>query len=69
MSYMAHMNCYSYALWEQLSDVMDTLTGDKRNKCRFLLKEGMQLGKHLLTSDKNFLDLFAKTVATAVSLC
>lgn len=69
MSYMACMNRYSYALWEQLSDMMDTFPNDKRTKCRFLQKEGMQLGKKLLTSAKHLLDLFAKMASSAVSLC
>lgn len=61
------MSSYSYALWEQLLDVMDTLS-DKKTKCWFLQKEGMQIGKQLLTWTKHVLDLFAKTVTSAVSL-
>lgn len=49
--------------------VMDALPDDKRTKCRFLQKEGMQLDMQLLTSAKHVQDLFVKTVTFAVSLC
>lgn len=67
-SYMACMARYSYALWEQLSDVLDLLFPEQTTKCKFLWKEGMLLGKQLLTLTKHVLDLFAKTVTSAVSL-
>lgn len=66
-SYMACMARYSYALWDQLAEVVDMLPDDKRTKCRFLQREGMLLGKQLLTSAKHLIDLFAKTVTSTVS--
>lgn len=64
MSYMTCMSHYSYALW----DTLDLLLEDKQTKCRFLQKEGMQLGKQLLILTKYVLDLFAKMVTSAISL-
>lgn len=46
-SYMTCMSQYSYALREQLLEVINTLPEDKNTKCRFLQWEGMLLGKQL----------------------
>lgn len=67
-SFMACMARYSHALWKQLSEILDLLPDDKSTKCRFLQKEGVLLGKQLLTSAKHVLYLFAKTVTSAVFL-
>lgn len=67
-TYIACMARYSYALWEQLLDILEMLPEDKVTKCRFLQREGMLLGKQLLISVKHVLDLFAKTVMSVVSL-
>lgn len=68
MSYITCMSRYSYALWAQMSEVLDKLPMDKKTKGRFLPKEGMLLGKQFLMSAKHILNLFAETITSAVCL-
>lgn len=60
VSYIMCVSHYSYALWEQLSNVMKSLSDNKRTKGHFLQNEGMQLGKQLLTSVKHVLDFLPR---------
>lgn len=51
-----------------MSEVLDTVLEDKRVRGWFLQNEGMLLGKQLLSSAKHTLDLFGKTLTSAVCL-
>lgn len=55
ISYIAYMNIYSYTLWDQLLEVLNTLPDNKRSKSCLLQREGMLLGKQLLNSVKHSL--------------
>lgn len=63
--YITCMCFYTYALWELMSEVLDTVLEHKCFKERFLQKEGMLLGKQL-NSPKHILDLFADILTSAV---
>lgn len=68
MSCIACMSRYTYAVWEQMPKVLDTIPQNKCVKWRFLQKGGMLFSKQLLNSAKHILDLFAKTLTSAVFL-
>lgn len=65
---MSCMSRYSYALWNQLSEILEIVSEEKRSKDCLLQKGWMLLGKQLLDSVKHILDLFAKSVTSAVCL-
>lgn len=62
------MSKYVYALWDQISDVINLVPEGKKPKGQSLQKEGMLLGKQLLNLVKHILDLFTKMVTSAVCL-
>lgn len=66
ISYTVCMNHIGYALRDQLSEVFEDLSDDKKANSRCLQNEGIILVKQLLNLAKHILDLCAKKLTTGL---